>query len=324
MRLAHASAKFSEYLQSNGARRRTILGHAVATARKHGFLEKILYNGEVQSTSTDEPPSPMTPVFRAEEEKCRTTKHLATDDLDPEEVAAANKRRKKLSLRVAQLTAKRLNAPEEATFSDSGDSSQSGREPGKPGPLKRQDTTASMLSFGVESSGQSRMNKVVFQCERSVASLSSEELKHVAIADGAAYFVTMETYSSLLKIGFIHPGYKPKIRFDMFISVLILWSVIMLPYRIAFDDVPEWDTDPGMYLFEWFVDACFFVDIGLSFRTSYENINSRTVVASSRKVARHYLLGWFTVDILSTLPLDLIIGQLMGSDSQGSDLVSCF
>ena len=163
-----------------------------------------------------------------------------------------------------------------------------------------------------------------YPCERLVKTLSVQEIEKYVVAEDSKYVMTLETFKSLLGLGYIHPEYAPKMVFDMFIAILILWSVIVLPYRIAFDDIPEYDSSPFAYIFEWFVDFCFAVDIMFSFRTCYEG-NNLIYIVSSSKIRTHYLSTWFTIDILSTLPLDLIIGAIVtattpdvGGDSGGS------
>ena len=42
-------------------------------------------------------------------------------------------------------------------------------------------------------------------------------------------------------------------KFDLLVALFIVWSVIILPYRIAFDDIPTWEANPGAYVFEWCV-----------------------------------------------------------------------
>ena len=68
-----------------------------------------------------------------------------------------------------------------------------------------------------------------------------------------------------------------------------------------FDDIPMPEDSPGFYVFEW-VDSIFLLDI--SFRTCFIQAEDQIIVAVPSKVAWNYLSGWFTVDILSTLPLD--------------------
>jgi hypothetical protein len=157
-----------------------------------------------------------------------------------------------------------------------------------------------------------RMKKTKrFECERLLSTVSIDDREKYTFDKNDKFLITWETFESLLKLKFIHPSYGPKVKFDMLVAVLIIWSVIILPYRIAFDDLPTWESAAGAYLFEWIVDFIFFLDIILSFRTCYIQSGEKIFVASSKKIAHNYIQTWFTVDILSTLPLDLMIEGIL-------------
>ncbi len=166
---------------------------------------------------------------------------------------------------------------------------------------------------------ESHRANISFSCERLTKGLTEFELSLLPMHEGSLTAVKDETMHSLLRLGFIHPAYPPKVKFDMVVALLILWSVIMLPYRIAFDDIPTLEDSPGFFIFEWCVDAMFFLDICLSFRTCYLQTEDQIIVAVPQKVAWSYLTGWFAVDTLSTLPIDLIIGGIMIANSSEGD-----
>ena len=52
-------------------------------------------------------------------------------------------------------------------------------------------------------------------------------------------------------------------------------------------------------------DICFFIDIPLTFRTSAIDKNGETTF-KAKEIAKIYLRGYFTIDFLSVIPLDLI------------------
>lgn len=65
------------------------------------------------------------------------------------------------------------------------------------------------------------------------------------------------------------------------------------------------------------MDVTFIIDILINFRTTYISGNDE-VVSHPGKIAVHYLKGWFIIDLVAAIPLDLL---LFGSDS---DEVSTF
>ena len=61
----------------------------------------------------------------------------------------------------------------------------------------------------------------------------------------------------------------------------------------------------GRRYFEILVDIFFGADMVLNFFTMYEDKEGK-MVSDSKRISRHYLEGWFMVDLLSTVPFDRI------------------
>ncbi|GBG25384.1 Potassium voltage-gated channel subfamily H member 6 [Hondaea fermentalgiana] len=107
----------------------------------------------------------------------------------------------------------------------------------------------------------------------------------------------------------IHPQSTNKVVWDVFVSVLIFYSVINIPFRIGFGV----DSEGFAYGFDWFVDGMFGFDIILSFFTAYWHNDE--LETSRRRIVVHYLRGWFLIDLASTLPFDHIVAALMHNDN---------
>lgn len=61
-------------------------------------------------------------------------------------------------------------------------------------------------------------------------------------------------------------------------------------------------------VWETFVDASFSLDIVLNFRTAFvESGASDALISSSRRIASRYLTGFFLLDVVSTVPWDLVM-----------------
>ena len=54
----------------------------------------------------------------------------------------------------------------------------------------------------------------------------------------------------------IHPANERKVRWDMIVGVLIVWTVFVSPYRIGFDVAME-----EFLWLDWLVDVTFWIDI---------------------------------------------------------------
>ena len=89
----------------------------------------------------------------------------------------------------------------------------------------------------------------------------------------------------------------------MIILLLLLVISIIVPYRLAFSD-----HDPiGWMLFYIISDTMFLVDIILTFMTSLYEPDTGVEIVELRFIARNYLKGWFWIDTVAILPLDIIM-----------------
>ncbi len=84
--------------------------------------------------------------------------------------------------------------------------------------------------------------------------------------------------------------------------VCILYSVIYVPYNIAFVEV----TLHSVIIFEILVDLFFALDIFLMFFSEYEDPKSGEHVTNFKLIARNYLRGSFFFDILAAIPFSII------------------
>lgn len=89
-----------------------------------------------------------------------------------------------------------------------------------------------------------------------------------------------------------------KIKWEMMIAVVLIFTAIMTPYRLAFTSTDNltWIT------INYIIDGIFFVDIILCFFTAFEDENEE-LVHDRCVIATTYLKTWFFVDIISVLPV---------------------
>ena len=89
-----------------------------------------------------------------------------------------------------------------------------------------------------------------------------------------------------------------------------------VPIRLGFDlpnDAPEWVYS------DWIVDAFFLVDILVNFRTCYFD-DRHVLITTGREIVQRYLRTWFIIDVLSTIPIDKLMGPA-GSNSRSLKLI---
>ena len=80
----------------------------------------------------------------------------------------------------------------------------------------------------------------------------------------------------------IHPSAPRKVLWDASIGMLILYSVIVVPYRICFHTTPSAAAEAV----DWAFDCLFLVDMFVSFRTAYTNYEGN-IISEPKLVAKH-------------------------------------
>lgn len=99
----------------------------------------------------------------------------------------------------------------------------------------------------------------------------------------------------------LHPECNFCSYWDLLSMVLILYSCLTIPYRLAFSAHAK-----GMWkLVDRGVDLTFMVDICITFRTAIKP--SDVLITSPLAVAKDYLSGWFILDFMSSFPFDLVL-----------------
>ena len=82
---------------------------------------------------------------------------------------------------------------------------------------------------------------------------------------------------------------------------IILYTSIVLPYKIAFNDE---DTSSVLDIL---LDVILFIDIILCFFSAYID-SEENVIKKHKKIIITYLKGWFIIDSVSIFPISYIMG----------------
>lgn len=82
------------------------------------------------------------------------------------------------------------------------------------------------------------------------------------------------------------------------------WNCFAIPYEIAFE--PEIASHWAWTAFNACIDFFFFIDILITFRTTYLD-GSGEEVSEPKKIVKHYLKGRFFTDMLATVPFDSFV-----------------
>ena len=100
-------------------------------------------------------------------------------------------------------------------------------------------------------------------------------------------------------------------RWDIIIILFSLYNCIELPMEIAFNYRKFHDERSIAEKFNNVVDVMFFVDIVMNFRTTYFNPRTGEEIIEKHRISKHYLQGQFIIDLLSTIPFDLVYESIV-------------
>mmetsp|Transcript_60891 Transcript_60891/g.193165 ORF Transcript_60891/g.193165 Transcript_60891/m.193165 type:complete len:359 (-) Transcript_60891:533-1609(-) len=96
-------------------------------------------------------------------------------------------------------------------------------------------------------------------------------------------------------------------RWDIMQMVILFYISIMVPVRVGFSRTAEGPA----YVFEFLIDLYFDVDVVLNFLTGLEN-DDGALLYDLKVIGKRYLRGWFWVDFLACVPIDLILRGVNG------------
>ena len=90
---------------------------------------------------------------------------------------------------------------------------------------------------------------------------------------------------------------------DLFIVVLLITVCLIIPLRLAFanNDSTSW------LMFYIITDLLFLTDIILTFFSAVSDEKLVYEITNKKLIAQKYLKGWFWIDFISILPLDLLM-----------------
>jgi hypothetical protein len=97
-----------------------------------------------------------------------------------------------------------------------------------------------------------------------------------------------------------------KAIWNVLIILLLAYTAIIAPFRIAFFDETGDFWSKFYSWFDVFVDIVFGLDIIVNFISPYEKPNMKFEY-NLKKIAINYLTGFFIIDFVATLPIGLII-----------------
>jgi len=125
--------------------------------------------------------------------------------------------------------------------------------------------------------------------------------KLIEAKDSGAYGLAINKRKSYCIIKHFSP---PRMCWDIFMVSLLAYVSISLPFTFGFGIVDFIAVTDNI------CDAFFLIDIVFNFRTSYIDAEENLVL-SGKKIAKHYLKTWFTLDLVSSVPWDSVSAGLL-------------
>eukprot|EP00439_Symbiodinium_sp_Y106_P001414 s7997_g1.t1 len=149
--------------------------------------------------------------------------------------------------------------------------------------------------------GDARAKEGPYACATETASMRSFET-------GLSDQERLEEYPKR-QCRIISPKNPWKICWDVFVGILIIYTMIAMTWRIGFDQAAQ----GGALIFDYAVDAVFAVDTVLCFRTGfYAESAEDTLITDAWEIAKRYCMSYFLFDLLSWLPIDLLVQVITG------------
>ena len=109
-----------------------------------------------------------------------------------------------------------------------------------------------------------------------------------------------------------YPEDSNKANWDLFVTLILVFTCIMTPVNMAFDDDlgVEWDWILSI------IDGLFFIDCIITFNSAIDDEDFR-IIEDYGTIACAYLRSWFLIDILAIIPFDVIIMATVSGGGEG-------
>ena len=98
---------------------------------------------------------------------------------------------------------------------------------------------------------------------------------------------------------------------DLYIALVLIVSLVSLPVGMAFDEVGN-----SMFVMNIVIDFFFICDIVVTLMTGFVDEND-ALIMKPRPIITNYIKSWFFMDVVSSVPIDLILRLI--EESQKSD-----
>ena len=131
---------------------------------------------------------------------------------------------------------------------------------------------------------------------------SDREKSYSMLEDYEAEIFEGETESFLHRLR--HPASAERRGWTLLILLIVVYNAVAIPLRFSFHTLWHRTDETVFIMLDYLGDAVLIADMVLSMHSPYINVGF--LVTDPELVRHHYLRGWFGVDLLAALPIDLI------------------
>ncbi|CAI2372437.1 unnamed protein product [Moneuplotes crassus] len=107
-----------------------------------------------------------------------------------------------------------------------------------------------------------------------------------------------------------------RLRWEIFIILLAIWNGFSIPYSVAFLDPDR--ENIGWVIVNSLTDFMFFLDVVINCRTTFIDEKTSEEIFDPKLILKQYLKGRFWLDIIASLPFDLIAKPFLSGNGDSS------
>jgi hypothetical protein len=106
----------------------------------------------------------------------------------------------------------------------------------------------------------------------------------------------------------IMPGTPFKITWNFVVILLLSYTAFVTPLRSSFFSTESLNSYDFYYYMEIIIDICFIADLFVNFVSAYQRKDG-SLETNNRKIALNYLTGFFLIDLVASVPINIFIGN---------------
>ena len=91
---------------------------------------------------------------------------------------------------------------------------------------------------------------------------------------------------------------------SLILMIILIYTALAVPYRLSFTS----DNDSDWLIVDTIIDVCFFIDILVTFNSSYYDKEMKLVI-NRKTIVMNYLKTWFLIDVVSSIPFQLFLDK---------------